>query len=219
MTITALNFVTAATEYGITLSEAKKHLRITHNYEDDYIQGLIASAHAWAQDYTRRVFLDSNVTVSFDRFPETNENVVWLGHRTFAYGRIMSSKRRDSCIFLAGGRVTKVNQITYFDELGVQQTITGPSATVPGTDYQEDLTDDELPMVFPAADTSWPAVQADTVNNVTVDYQVGWSSADELPEAIRQALRVKVAAMFIDRTSGESKAAESLLFPYVLQVV
>ena len=37
----------------VTLDELKTHLRIQHDEEDDYIEGLIAQAQAAAEDYCR----------------------------------------------------------------------------------------------------------------------------------------------------------------------
>ena len=44
----------------ITLSEAKTHLRIEHDEEDEYLTGLIRQAQAAAEDYCRVTFTDED---------------------------------------------------------------------------------------------------------------------------------------------------------------
>ncbi len=44
----------------ISLSEAKTHLRIEHDEEDEYLTGLIRQAQAAAEDYCRVTFPDED---------------------------------------------------------------------------------------------------------------------------------------------------------------
>ena len=44
----------------ITLDEAKTHLRIEHDEEDEYLTGLIRQAQAAAEDYCRVTFPDED---------------------------------------------------------------------------------------------------------------------------------------------------------------
>jgi uncharacterized phage protein (predicted DNA packaging) len=44
----------------ITLEEAKTHLRIEHDEEDEYLTGLIRQAQAAAEDYCRVTFPDED---------------------------------------------------------------------------------------------------------------------------------------------------------------
>lgn len=196
MSITALTVITAADGFPVTLSEAKKHLRVTHSAEDEDIQSKVAAATAWAQDFCGRIFLDTQVIHSLHCFP------------SFA-------------LPLPGGVVSAINDIDYTDEDGNPQTLTGPTSQTPGTDYQEVLTDDELAFVTPAIDGDWPSVQSGLVSAVAVDYQVGWATDGDVPENIKHAIKFKVADLFVIRDSStksaNERAAENLLFPYVIQ--
>jgi len=60
---------TAATEEPVTLDEAKAHLRIDHDDEDDHIAALITAARQWAEMYTRRQFISATYTLYLDWFP------------------------------------------------------------------------------------------------------------------------------------------------------
>lgn len=228
MSITALRIVTAATALPISLKQAKAQLRITHTQEDAHIQSLVAAATDWAQTYTRRILVNTNVVVRMDRFPESGDSPVLMGDTSGQWfyvrpsmGRKFSACKRDRAIQLPGGFVAAVNDIDYTDADGAPQTLTGPTSQTPGTDYQEDLTDDEWPLIFPT--DNWPGVSSSVVNAVSIDYQVGWPTPDDMPESIRQALKFKVADFYTIRDSDDAgnrssllQVAENLLEPYVI---
>ncbi len=231
MSITALRTIVAATEEPITVAEAKAHLRVTYSAEDGYIQGLIRSATDWAQTFTRRILVNTQVSIRLDRFPESGEAMElrgditgrWFSIKPNAARRKKEASKRDRSVMLPGGFVTAVNEIAYADELGDPQTLEGPTSSPVGTDYTEDLTDDEWAFVYPESTVGWPSVEPSMVNAVLVDYQAGWLSPLEVPDSIKQAIKFKVGDMFTIRDSGDAKnrsslikVAENLLEPYVV---
>lgn len=48
--------ILSRTNPPVSLSEAKAHLRVTHNFEDDLIQATIDAAIEWAETYTGMAF-------------------------------------------------------------------------------------------------------------------------------------------------------------------
>lgn len=127
---------------------------------------------------------------------------------------------------MPGGKVTAVQRVEYLDDDAVLQTLTGPTSNPVGTDYREDLTDDQNAHVYPprnlGSDTRWPSVEPQAVNAAGVIYNVGWPSASDVPSEIIHAIRFKVADMFTMRDSVDGKGvrplptAENLLEPYVI---
>lgn len=230
MSITALRTIVAAVEEPITVAEAKAHLRVTYSAEDGYIQGLVRAATDWAQTFTRRILVDTQVCVRLDRFPESGEAMELRGDVTGRWftikptsGRKKQASKRDQSILLPGGFVTAVNEIAYADELGAPQILTGPTSSPVGTGYDEDLTDDEWAFIYPDGTTGWPSTEPHLVNAALVDYQVGWPTPLEVPESIKQAIKFKVGDLFTIRDSGDAKnraqlirVAENLLEPYVV---
>lgn len=224
--ITAIeNLSSDPVEYPITLSDAKRHLRVTHNFEDEKIERLIASATAWAQTETRRFFMSFPGRMRIDRFPFDRESVRWQGiefrymspYFTRLPTREIAARRR--AIFLPGGKVQSVQQIDYVDTEGATQTLTGPTSTPAGTDYQEDLTDEEEAHVMPPREGSWPGVQSGLVNAVTIDFTPGFgASREDIPEDIRHAIRLKVSDLFIDGDDKIETAAKNMLSPHVIRV-
>ena len=196
MWITSLQTITIADDTPISLAEAKAHLRITHNAEDEYIQSLILAATDWAQVHTSRILINTQAGVRMNDFPVSGN------------------------ILLPGGIVSAVNDIDYSDVDGNPQTLTGPTSAAPGTDYQEDLTDDEWAFVCAETD-GWPDVEDATINAVLIDYQVGWATPADVPSSIKQAIKFKVGDLFTIRDTIDAgnkseliRVAENLLDPY-----
>lgn len=230
MSITALRIITANDDDPITVSDAKAHLRITYSAEDGYISNLIKAASDWAQVFTGRIFMNTTVGIRTDRFPESGESAELtggpLGHWFYIKpntGRKKEADKRDRSILLPGGNVSSVNQIAYTDDLGAPQILTGPTSPAPGTDYQEDLTDDEWAFIYPDHVVGWPDVDHNVTNAVLIDYDVGYPTALDIPDSIKQAIRFKVADLFNirDTLDAGSKSqllnvAENLLEPYVV---
>lgn len=59
----------APTVEPVTLAEAKLHLRVDGNAEDDYITSLIIAAREWAEGFTRRAFINRTIRLSLEEFP------------------------------------------------------------------------------------------------------------------------------------------------------
>lgn len=95
-----------------------------------------------------------------------------------------------------------VTSVTYYDENGVQQTL---ATSVYGVD-----TNARPGAVVLKVDQAWPALQSQRLNGrVTVTYRVGWESADEVPELIKQGLRMYVTYLDLDRAGTELRAADA----------
>lgn len=224
MTTSALRIVTPAASLPVTVDEAKGQLRVTHAYEDTTIQRIVKAASRWAEEQTRRIFCTTVVEIRMDRFPYRNEYCSLLlyddyrveGH--YKYGRVRTRTARDSAIRLPGGMVSAVDEIRYLDTSSIEQTLTGPTSGTPGTDYQEDLTDADEAFVFTARNSDWPSTADETINAVTIQYQVGYGAdPEDVPEDIRQAILFRCTDMFVNRdgTKGDATvAAENLLQPH-----
>ncbi len=233
MSITALQVKTVPGSLPVSLVEAKRHLRVSSSAEDAHIDDLIKAATNWAEIETRRKLIAQVVTLSMDRFPLSGESVITRGdvfENVFfmpndGLARSFDSRARDRSIFLPGGNTTKVERIDYIDELGAAQTLTGPTSATPGTDFQEDLTDNEGAFLMPPDDTQWPAVDLGVVNTVKIEYTVGYASdAEGVPEAIKQAIKFRIGDFFNLRSSTDGKSGEigstasMLLEPHRIQM-
>jgi hypothetical protein len=233
MSITALQVVKAPAILPVSLVEAKRHLRQSSNAEDAHINDLIRAATAWAETETRRRLISQTVKLSMDRFPRTGESVITRGDvfdsvffvGSDSLGRVFASASRDRMIFLPGGVTTAVEKIDYIDEAGNLQTLSGPTSATPGTDFQEDLTDNEGAFLMPPDDGFWPGVDLGVMNAVVIQYTVGYSvSPDEVPEDIKAAIKFRVGDLFNIRSTSDGKAggigdtATNLIEPHRIQM-
>lgn len=72
----ALNRSTDATSEPITLEEAKVHLRVTDDADNDLIESLITAARMLAEQYTNRQLLTATWDLYLDRFPCGGEPIL-----------------------------------------------------------------------------------------------------------------------------------------------
>lgn len=222
MSLSALRVITAPVGHPVTVAEAKRHLRVTHTLDDSYIGDLIAAATRWAENETRRKLVEQTVELRMDSFPQRGYCIYSRAYSLDAISIVPMSLHtrsnmpwlRDRAIYLPGGTVSAVEFVKYFDAASIEQTLSGPTSTVPGTDYQEDLTDSDEALLMPPIDGDWPST-ATRVNALTIRYTVG-QLADDVHEDIKAAIRFRVAELFLKRdgTGADTEAACALLAPY-----
>ena len=93
----SLVLVTAPAVEPITLAEAKLHLRVDHDDEDDLITALIVAARRQAETFTRRALVEQTWRLTLDAFPAAP-------------------------IRLPMGRVSTISHVKYVDGAGAWQT-------------------------------------------------------------------------------------------------
>lgn len=166
----------------LTLAEAKTHLRIDHDSEDNLIRTWIKAAREHAEVHCQRRFVTQTVAVKLDSWPD--DGVVRLD----GFG---------------GGDVTAVTSITYLDTAGDEQTVST-------ADYQYAL-DHNPPLIAPAPDGDWPDVEEDRYYPITITLTVGRNPPD-CPAAVKQAMFLALAYWDENRggESGESETARGL---------
>ncbi len=64
-----VRIITPTTEEPIDLEEARAHLRVDHDYEDDTIGALIAAARDLVEGHTGRALVARTLEMTADRFP------------------------------------------------------------------------------------------------------------------------------------------------------
>lgn len=61
-----IKLITTPTTEPITLSEAKSHLKVSHNEEDDLIDAEISTAREWCENFQNRVYYTQEWMLTFD---------------------------------------------------------------------------------------------------------------------------------------------------------
>ena len=104
--------------------------------------------------------------------------------------------------------LASVETITYLDPGGVL-------LAVPAADYVVRI-GEEPGEVVPAYGTSWPTARCEP-DAVRVEFTCGYGGAAAVPDAVRQAVLVTVAALYDDPRSDIPAAAKALLGPFRVQ--
>lgn len=145
----------------MTLAEAKRYLRVFHDDDDDDITSMIAAAEASIEgpNGIGIALLSQTWRLSLDHFP--CEIIVPLGP------------------------VTGVTSVTYRDDAGADQSVSG---------LRYDL--DQQPLrIWPARDTSWPSVACEP-GAVKITFECGYQT---LPQDLRWALLLLVGHFYENR--------------------
>lgn len=64
-----ISVVTAPDAEPVSLTEAKSHLRVEHDTDDDLINALIIAAREWVENYLNRAIITQTRKLTIDRFP------------------------------------------------------------------------------------------------------------------------------------------------------
>lgn len=201
----SLVLVSAPSVYPVSLAEAKAHLRIDHDDENDLIEGLIAAA-----------------TMNID-----GENG-WLGRalitQTWNLYLDCFPCRPHECDFAKkyGIRVPlpplqSIESIVYTDNLGAETTLAADQ-------YQ--IKKGENGVILPAFGTSWPQTRA-VSDAVKVNFVAGYEPtaasptdyADSVPQPIKQSVLLTVGHWYENRVPvvvGSSVAELPMSAQYLL---
>jgi len=175
----------------ITLEEAKAHIRVTADDEDDLITALIVAAREWVENFTALVLVEREVTETFDSF---------------------------DCLRLSGWPIAPdaTLVIDYLDGAGVTQ---------PADDWW--LQAYRRPArVTSAIGTTWPTPYSGA-GTVMVTYTAGYASAEDVPQALKQAMLLLIGhwygrreSVVVGATVAEVPlAVSSLVRPYCESVL
>jgi len=97
-------------------------------------------------------------------------------------------------IRLPRGKTQSVDSIQYTSSGGLF-TLTGPSASPPGSNFLQDLRSDDGGVVMPLASGSWPGSDLNVPDPVVINFTAGWSTS-AVPADITQALLFYVSDAF-----------------------
>lgn len=160
--------ITDASVEPLSLAEARHHLRVDHSVDDAEISAMVTAARQSAESYTRRAFIEQTWKLTLDRFP------CWE-------------------IMLPRPRLQSIEEITYIDSQGAEQTLS-PSL------YRAALLS-EPGRLTPAYNQSWPSTREIT-DAVTIEFIAGYgSTAAEVPAPIVQAIKLMLGLYYTNRSS------------------
>lgn len=175
----------------ITVAEAALHLRLDTSspfVEERYVSTLITVARRYCEQYLQRSIGTQTRTLTLDAFPAGATPIV-----------------------LPYPPVYSVQSVTYLDEAGALQSVTGIRLSEG--------------RIEPAYGQTWP-VARQVIGAVNIDYTAGYisgGSPDDFPLEIKQAMLLVIGdlyqnreAQFVGVSVAENKTVMALLTPYRL---
>ena len=164
-----LNQTTPPAETPISLSEAKQHLRVLHDDDDEYIGLLIdaATKHIEGREgILGRALVSQSWEHRIDRFPECDR------------------------FELPFPPLQSVSSITYVDTDGNIQTLSGDvysveTATLTG-------------MVCLKFEQSWPGVRQEPFA-VRIAFVAGYGAAAAVPETLKSGMKLLIGHWYVNR--------------------
>lgn len=126
----SLQITTLPTLEPVTLQEAKDHMRVAADFENELIASLIQTARRDAEIWTRRQFFTATLTLKLDDFPDGT-----------------------APICLPCPPLQSVTSVAYVDANGDTQTL------VAGTDYTVDTASEPGRIILPY-NGAWPSPRA-----------------------------------------------------------
>jgi hypothetical protein len=189
----------------VTLSEAKAHLRIDSDAEDDLISTLITAATRWTEDYCDRTWCYTQWKMSVDSFYGNVGSPVQFGLKADGNnidGRQTVVPNLDLELprppMAQSGTATAVT-ITYTPNAGAS------TATLDSTQYRVDRL--STPGICrPLYGQTWPSHLLD-FNSTTVTYWAGYSAdGTAVPNAVKVAIKMIVAHLWKHREMTAEQA-------------
>ena len=180
--------VTRPTSEPVSVAEAKDHLYIDGSDNDSMIAGIVSTARAKMEGWTRRQIMTATWDYCLDRFPVQN------------------------FIVLPFGNLQTVTSVKYKDVYGVESTM------VAVTGYLVETNGEGHGRIVLPYGCTWPSGDFYPSNPITIRFVCGWTSAALVPFTIKHGIKLLCSEMYeargepvIGSTVVESHAAENLI--------
>lgn len=193
--------VTAATEYPVSLAEAKAHLRVDIDDDDDLITSLISAATGHVESATARALVSRTLDYYMPAFP---------------------SGCKAQVIVLPASPLVSVTSLTYTDSAATTHTW-----TVSGTNLLNELGTinahidavNAPPRLVLAYSQVWPSNVLRTMNAIKIRAVFGYGAATDVPQWAKQAILLLVGTWYMQRESVTLDQRESLAVPHTVDML
>lgn len=198
----------------ITTAEAKEHLRVDIDAEDDLIDALVLAATRHVEEYTSRVLVSRSFELSLDGFPPH------YGQPYAAlWGNLHDPAHFPGAIYLPIAPLVSVESIRYAStdlegspQTPVIETVTGQVDTSCAP-----------PRILPAFGECWPAT-ARVPQAVKIQFTAGYGEPADVPPDIKAAVKLVLGSLFEHRedivvgtsSSELPRSSKAILAPYRL---
>lgn len=195
----------------ITLAEAKAHLKVENSADDSLIESLIKACREESEEYTGLIFISQTWTLYLNQFPLNEDDTWWDGMRTLP----IDYYNKSSKIELPKRPLQAVTHIkTYSDE--------DVATTIPSSDYQVSTYSSPNPkkgLITLRDGKTWPTFTRNQ-DGIEIQFTCGFGgSAANVPENIKQAIKILVAHKYCNRGDHTMPSQVSSLLSYYTGIV
>jgi uncharacterized phiE125 gp8 family phage protein len=170
------------------LQVIKEHCAVDFDDQDDLLSAYALAAITAFENATHRTLITRTHRWMLAAFP------------IYPYERI----------WLPRGKTVTVEQIDYVQNESTA-TLTGPSSTPAGDEYQEDLRGDDGAVIMPLQGQTWPSTDTDHPAPVLITFTAGYGTVwDELPADIQNALLFHIRTSLDDQRTDPTKQEANL---------
>ena len=185
--------ITGPTAEPVTLQEAKDHLRVTIDDDDDRITRQIVAAREQAETIAKRAFVTQTWDLYLDKFPDTagywDRRNRQLGPGSPAYW----PRRQLGSIQLPRPPLVSIGTVEYVNASGSTVTLDAAEYRVgAGTPGR----------ISPALNRNWPTT-ADVADAVRIRYTAGYGAASAVPSCVKEAILLLVERLYDGTPDGE----------------
>lgn len=201
----AYTVATAPATEPLTVAEAKAHLRLEHDGDDDLVSRILTAAREDAEAFLNQTLVSTTYDVYWDNFPGQGDD---------ARSGPGYDEADRYALEVPRSPLVSVTHVKYYNAGGTLTTLTV------NTDYTVDAVSNPGRIV-PAYGTSWPVARV-IPNAVTARVVCGYGAAAAVPSAIKSAILLIVGALYENReefitgtiATRIPTSAESLLWKY-----
>lgn len=203
--MSGLKIITGPAITPVSRTEARNHLSLDEDIDDNQVRSYLQAAIDWAENYTGRFLISRTCQMMLDGAREIDD-ILWEGMKT-GY----SAMRYVDHIELAATPVVSVESIKYYNDSDTQSTWSA-------TNYYVDTFSEPARIVLRDGGT-YPT-DLRVANGIEINFTAGYgTSANNVPEAIKLGILQYTAHLFEHRGDSEvaiqpPKVIRSLLDPY-----
>ena len=218
----SLVVVTPPASEPLTLDEAKLHLRVTTDDDDDHISRCISAARQHAEVFLNRALLTTTFRLRADSFPDLPNATLKYFTPTYSVESYLARaiSLMSGPIYVPRPPFQSVVSFTFVDPNGVTQNLPVFDGNFP-TDqtYAYVLDSDAEPArIAPAYQLPWPVTLAQQ-GVVNLTWKAGYTSVALIPQTIMQAMLMLISHFYENREPYSEKplspvalAGEALLW-------
>ena len=179
----------------VSLAEAKLYLRVDSSDEDDLITSMIVSARQMIENHLRSALITQTRKMTLDDFPASSSDVNKIERLSNFQNIAITELQGEAVIYLWPRPIQSITSITTYNDNNDATVFSASLYRLDAANGRVVLNEGQV----------WPSDLRDE-SAVEVVYVCGYGAAGDVPEAIKQAIKMLIAQMYESRDKCEMTA-------------